>query len=103
MAIITSNSEDHETRKRDGSEKRGNDSLDKILSIIISRHTNARKIILVNDRYDLPFSMKDDEHDRRASKQGHIPAIYPKPKLFFFPGIAEFNRVMVSSSNKIRL
>ena len=68
---------------RDGSEYRWNDYLDKILSILISRHTNARRIILINSRHDLPFSMKDNEHDHRASKQGHIQAIYPKPKPFF--------------------
>ena len=100
--LATPNSEDRETRKRDGSEYRWNDYLDKILSIIISRHTNARKIILVNDRYDLPFSIKDDEHDRRASKHGHIPAVYPKPE-DNFPGAAEFNKVMTSSPNKVRL
>ena len=47
------------------------------------RHTNARRIILIDYRHDLPFSIKDDEHDHRASKQGHIQAIYPKPKPFF--------------------
>ena len=65
------------------------------LSITISHHTNARKIILHNDRFDLPFSIKGDEHDCRASKHGHIPAIYPKAE-DYFPGAAEFNKVMAS-------
>ena len=46
--------------------------------------------------------MKDDEHDSRASKQAHIPTIHPKPE-YFFPGAAEFNKVMASSPHKVRL
>ena len=88
--------------ERYGSEYMCNNCLDKILSIIISRHTNARKIFLVNDRYNLPFSMKDDEHDSCASKQAHIPTIHPKPE-HYFPGAAEFNKVMASSPHKVRL
>ena len=60
------------------------------------------EIILVNDRYDLSFSIKDDEHERRASKHCHIPAIYPKPE-DYFPGAADFNKVMASSPNNVRL
>ncbi|KAJ8359919.1 hypothetical protein SKAU_G00164440 [Synaphobranchus kaupii] len=59
-------------------------------------------IILVNDRYDLPFSIKDDEHDRRAAKHPHIPNVFPKPE-DRFPGAAEFNELMVNSGNKVRL
>ena len=46
--------------------------------------------------------MKDDEHDSRASKQAHIPTIHPKPE-DYFPGAAEFNKVMASSPHKVRL
>ena len=37
------------------------DYLEKICSIIFSRHRDACLIILVNDRYDLAFNTKDDE------------------------------------------
>jgi len=76
--------------------------LDKICAIILSRHADARLIILINDKYDLPFSIKDDEHDRRAAKHLHIPNVFPKPE-DMFPGAAEFNKLMVNSGNKVRL
>ena len=50
------------------------DYQDKICSIIFSCHAGARLIILVNDKYDLLFSIKDDEHD---VKQQHIHIQYP--------------------------
>ena len=56
----------------------------------------------MNDKYDLPFSIKDDEHDRRTLKHTHIPNVFPKPK-DLFPGAAEFNKLMVNSGNKVRL
>ncbi|KAL8603169.1 hypothetical protein ACOMHN_032615 [Nucella lapillus] len=46
--------------------------------------------------------IKDDEHDRRAAKHGHIPNVFPKPE-DTFPGAAEFNQLMVRSGNKVRL
>ena len=60
--------DDREASKQDGSEYRWSDYLDKISSIILSRHVDARLIILVNDKYDILFSIKDDERDRRAAK-----------------------------------
>ena len=94
--------EDREAGKRDGSEYCWSDYLDKICAIILSRHAGAHSIILVNDKYDLPFSIKDDEHDRRAAKHPHIPNVYPKPE-DTFPGAAEFNKLMANSGNKVRL
>ncbi|KAJ8380935.1 hypothetical protein SKAU_G00017130 [Synaphobranchus kaupii] len=99
--LATPTSEDREARKRDGSEYRWSDYLSKICAIILSRHANAVLIILVNDRYDLPFSIKDDEHDRRAAKHPHIPNVFPKPE-DRFPGAAEFNKLMVNSGNKLQ-
>ena len=54
---------DYEARKRDGKDYRWSDYLEKICSLIFSRHTNAHLFILVNDKYDLPYSIKDDERD----------------------------------------
>ena len=61
--LATPTPEDREGRKRDGSEYTWSDYLDKISAIILSGHKDAHQIILVNDRYDLPFCIKDDEHD----------------------------------------
>ncbi|KAL8565961.1 hypothetical protein ACOMHN_054946 [Nucella lapillus] len=101
--LATPTPDDREARKHDGSHYSWNDYLHKICAIIFSRHANASPyIILINDKYDLPFSIKDDEHDRRAAKHGHIPNVFPKPK-DTFPGAAEFNQFMVRSGNKVRL
>ena len=40
-----------------------------IISLIISRHQLATEIIIVNDPYNLLFSIKDEERDRQ--KQGN--------------------------------
>jgi len=100
--LATPTSDDREAVKRDGLQYRWNDYLDKICNIVISRHADARLIILVNDRYDLQFSIKDDEHERRAAKHQHIPNVSPKPE-DIFPGSVEFNKLMVNSDNKVRL
>ena len=100
--LATPTPDGREARRRDGSEYRWNDYLDKICTIIRSRHADACLIILINDRYDLPFSIKDDEHDRRAAKHPHIPNVFPKPE-DTFPGAAEFNKLMFNSGNKVRL
>ena len=76
--------------------------MEKICCIIFSRHRDAHLIILVNDRYDLPFTIKDDEHQRRAAKHHHIRNVFPKPD-DIFPATAELNKVIVNSSNKVRL
>jgi len=62
--LATPAQEDREASKRDGSQYRWRDYLEKICCIIFSRHRDARLIVLVNDRYDLPFTIKDDEHER---------------------------------------
>ena len=100
--LATPSSDDREAKQRDGSQYRWSDYLDKIFNMVISRHSDARLIVLVNDRYDLQFSIKDDEHERRAAKHQHIPNVFPKPA-DTFPGSVEFNKLMVNSSNKVRL
>ena len=55
--------------------------LEKISAIILSRHSNyASRIILVNDRYDLINSIKDDEYDRRAEKYPNTPNVFSKTR-----------------------
>ena len=100
--LATPTPDDREARKRDGSEYCWSDYLDKICAIIFSRHADAHLIILVNDKYDLPFSIKDDERDRRAAKHALIPNVFPKPN-DNFPRAAEFNKLIVNSGNKVRL
>ena len=50
---------DYEARKWDGSDYGWSDYLGKICSLILfSSHTNAYLFILMNDKYDLPYSIK---------------------------------------------
>ena len=100
--LATPSSEDRKAKKRDGSQYRWSDYLDKICNMVISRHSDACLIVLVNDRYDLQFSIKDGEHERRAAKYQHIPNVFHKPE-DTFPGSVEFNKLMVNSANKVRL
>lgn len=100
--LATPTPEDRETTKRDGSHYRWKNYLDKICDIIFARHIDSSLIILINDKYNIPYSIKDDEHERRAAKHLHIPNVFPKPG-DIFPGAAEFNRLMVNSRNKVRL
>ena len=67
--LATPTADDHESRNRDGSQYHWSDYLDKICTLIFSRHAGARLIVLLNDKYSLPFSIKDDENDRRAVQQ----------------------------------
>lgn len=101
--LATPTPEDREAKKRDGSKCCWKNYLENICKIIFSRHANASPyIILINDKYDLPFSIKNDKHDRRAAKHAHIPNVFPKPT-DTFPEAAEFNQLMLRSGNKIRL
>ena len=42
-----------------------------MLFLILRRHKSATTIILVNDPYDLPYTIKDSERILRASKHGN--------------------------------
>ena len=66
--LATPTHDDCEARKWDGSDFRLQvyrciNHLKNICGFILSRFADANPIILVNDRYDLPFSINDDDHD----------------------------------------
>lgn len=69
--------------------------------MLVSWHSEARSIIPENDVFDLPYSIKDDEHDRQTGKHQHFPNVYPRPE-DVFPKVVDFNKLMVSSLNKMR-
>ena len=75
--LTTPTSDDRDGKKRSGVEYTWKDYLDKICSIVFARHSNAIKIILINDKY-VGSSIKDDEHDRRAAKYANLPNVYQK-------------------------
>ena len=53
----------HDTEKQDGTSYAWRDYLCVICTIINTRHSHVSLIILINDKYDLHYSIKDDEHD----------------------------------------
>ena len=69
---------------------------------ILTRHSNAERIICVNDVYDTQHSIKDDERELRVQGMGHIPNEHFKPN-DPFPSTSKFNKILCSKSNKIRL
>ena len=69
--------------------------------MIFSRHSNAKKLILINDVYTRS-TIKDDEHDRRAAKETNLPNVYPN-ELDIFPGSKKFKKILLKSENKVRL
>ena len=57
---------------------------------------------MVNDPYNLPHSLKDDERDRRKHRHLVIPRVFPKLK-DKFPTASDFNTFLCSEENKTRL
>ena len=58
--LVTPTPEDREAKKWDGSLYCWSK---KNCSLIFSHHSEAKMIILVNDKYNVPLSIKDDGHD----------------------------------------
>lgn len=79
-----------EDRQRsDGTSFTWKDYASKMFTLITMRHRHASEIVLVNDRYDLPFTIKDSERNLRSgnspgSKNVFIRAAdkFPSPKAF---------------------
>ena len=102
LHLATPSHEDRESQRRDGLQYRWIDYLNKICHMIMSRHIDASVVFLVNDMYNNQFSIKDDEHERRAAKFKSIPNVFPKPG-DKFPAATEFKKFMMCSNNKLRL
>ena len=78
---------------RCGSKYTWGDFCKKVVSIIVSRHSSATKIVCVNDVYNLEYTTIDDEQDRRSKSMKNIPNIP------IFHSIYEYS----NSSKKVRL
>ncbi|KAK4322223.1 hypothetical protein Pmani_007021 [Petrolisthes manimaculis] len=74
----------------------------KIFTVITLRQRHASEIVLVNDRYDLPFTIKDSERNLRSGNS-------PGPKNVFiraadkFPSPRAFQEFLRNPANKERL
>ena len=86
------------TTTREDREKAGatvyiwGDFVIKIINLVISRHQLATKIIMVNDHYNLSYSIKDDERDGWKQDNLAIPRVFPK-LIDKFPSVSEFNTI----------
>ena len=100
--LATPTAEDRETVKRYGRQYQWLDYLEKIVSMILYLHPVAITIILLNGRYDKQYSIKDEEHERRAAKYLGAGNRFPKPN-DPFPSSTDFNAFLSDSGNKTRL
>jgi hypothetical protein len=98
--MATPSAEDRQTQL--GTPYKWSDYVEKVSSIILARHSNAERIICVNDPYDAPYSTKDDERDLRVQGKEHIPNTYMKLS-DTFPSAQAFKTLLCSVSNKGRL
>ena len=74
----------------------------KVVSIIPSRHSSATKIVCVNDVYNLKYTTKDDERNRRSKNLKNILNL-PIKSTDKFPSSIQFTSILSNSSNKVRL
>jgi hypothetical protein len=101
--LSTPSTEDRE--KPDGTDYTWKDYALKVFELVIKRHQSAVTIIFVNDPYDLEVSIKDSEHERRASDVRYTCG---SKNIFMkrddkFPTSKEFQNLFTNSQNKIRL
>ena len=101
--LSTPSAEDRE--KLDGSRYTWGDYATKMFNCIVQRHRNASQIILVNDPYDLTYSIKDSEHERRT---GDLSFVGGTRNIFMrtddeLPSPRHFNNMFKNSENKMRL
>ena len=97
--IATPKSDERE--KADGTPYTWDDYATKIINIIFGRHLNAVTLVLVNDPYDLQYTLKDAERASRSKGQ-IVPRVYPKLHEKF-PSATDFKRLLCSSENKSRI
>ena len=98
--LATPSAEDRHTK--DGMPYKWSYYAHKVASIILARHSDADRIVCVNDQYDFVHSTKEDERNLRTHGHSHVPNIYMKlgdP----FPSDRTFKMLLCSNSNKQQL
>ena len=95
--LATPSAEDRQTQ--DGMPYKWSNYAHKVASIILARHSDADRIVCVNDQYDFVHSTKEDERNLRTHGHSHVPNIYMKlgdP----FPSDRTFKMLLCSNSNE---
>ena len=87
--------------KADGSLYTWEDYADKVFKLILERHPNAKRLILINDTYKAPYSIKDSE---RLIRSGSKPVKneFMKPKKNVSTA-TEFHHLLSKPDEKVRL
>ena len=75
--LSTPSLEDRE--RSDGTSFTWIDYASKICSVLMIRHKNASQLLLVNDRYDMVFSIKDSECHLRSNYPEGTTNIFIRP------------------------
>ena len=91
--LATPTPADREIVCRYGSDYTQGDFGKKVVSIIASQHSSATKIVCVNDVYNLKYTIKDDEPDRRSKNLKNIPNITIK-SAGKFPSSTQFTSIL---------
>ena len=92
-----------EDRQRsDGTSFTWRDYASKMFSLILKRHQHATQIVLVNDRYDLPYTIKDSERHQRSRTSEGSRNVFIRP-LDKFPSQRGFQEFLSKPANKQRL
>ncbi|KAG1664228.1 hypothetical protein GQR58_019910 [Nymphon striatum] len=92
-----------EDRQRsDGTSFTWKDYASKMFTLITMRHRHASEIVLVNDRYDLPFTIKDSERNLRSGNSPGSKNVFIRAA-DKFPSPKDFQDFMRNPANKERL
>lgn len=97
--LTTPTTEDRE--KADGTKLTWGDYGEKLVNFVLNRHTNAERIIFVNDSYEQDFSIKDSERQHRKKNQS-ISNVFMKSE-DKFPSRRDFHALLGKPENKVRL
>ena len=87
-------SDDRDSKTRSGIDYLWRDYLDKVCSMLYSRHNNAITIILIDDNPTVLKSIKDDEREGRANTHTNLSNVYQN-EAEKFPTLSLFKRNML--------
>ena len=85
--LSTPSLEDRE--RSDGTSFTWKDYASNVFDVILSRHRYASQILLVNDRYDMAFSIKDSERNLRSTNPNGTKNVFIRA-LDRFPSARSF-------------
>ena len=95
--LSTPSLEDRE--RSDGTSFTWRDYASKVFDVILSRHRHASQILLVNDRCDMAFSIKDSERNLRSTNPNETKNVFIRAS-YRFPSARSFQDFLCNPANK---